>query len=85
MIQLEAVAKGFGGHALFRDVTWQIGLRERIAIRVERPSNVAGKCRRPVLARLRDHIFSHRTMSVSRAGSPSSLGRTSRKAASAIR
>ena len=32
MIQLEAVAKGFGGHALFRDVTWQIGLRERIGL-----------------------------------------------------
>jgi ATP-binding cassette subfamily F protein 3 len=32
VIQLEAVAKGFGGHALFRDVTWQIGLRERIGL-----------------------------------------------------
>jgi ATP-binding cassette subfamily F protein 3 len=32
VIQLEAVAKGFGGQALFRDVTWQIGPRERIGL-----------------------------------------------------
>ena len=32
MIQLDGVAKGFGGQALFRDVTWQIGARERIGL-----------------------------------------------------
>jgi ATP-binding cassette, subfamily F, member 3 len=32
VIQLDAVAKGFGGQALFRDVTWQIGARERIGL-----------------------------------------------------
>jgi len=32
VIQLDGVAKGFGGQALFRDVTWQIGARERIGL-----------------------------------------------------
>ena len=32
MIQLEGVAKSFGGQALFRGVTWRIGERERVGL-----------------------------------------------------
>ncbi len=32
MIQLEGVAKSFGGQALFRDVSWRIGERERVGL-----------------------------------------------------
>jgi ATP-binding cassette subfamily F protein 3 len=32
MIQLEGVSKGYGGQALFRDVSWRIGGRERIGL-----------------------------------------------------
>ncbi len=32
MIQLENVAKGYGGHTLFRDVDWRIGDGERIGL-----------------------------------------------------
>ena len=32
MIQLDSVSKGFGGHILFRDVSWDIGDRERIGL-----------------------------------------------------
>ena len=32
MIQLEGVSKGFGDQVLFRDVTWQLGGRERIGL-----------------------------------------------------
>ena len=32
MIQLGGVSKGFGGHVLFRDVSWDIGDRERIGL-----------------------------------------------------
>ncbi len=32
MIQLDDISKGFGGQALFRDVTWRIAERERIGL-----------------------------------------------------
>jgi ATP-binding cassette, subfamily F, member 3 len=32
MIQLEDVSKGYGGQALFREVSWRIGARERIGL-----------------------------------------------------
>jgi ATP-binding cassette subfamily F protein 3 len=32
VIQLDDISKGFGGQALFRDVTWRIGERERIGL-----------------------------------------------------
>ena len=32
MIQTEGIAKGYGGRALFRDVTWRLGERERIGL-----------------------------------------------------
>jgi len=32
VIQLEGVAKSFGGQALFRDVSWRIGERERVGL-----------------------------------------------------
>ena len=32
VIQLEAVTKAYGDRVLFRDVTWQLGERERIGL-----------------------------------------------------
>jgi ATP-binding cassette subfamily F protein 3 len=32
VIQLEGIAKAYGGQALFRDVTWRIGERERVGL-----------------------------------------------------
>jgi ATP-binding cassette, subfamily F, member 3 len=32
VIQLDEISKGFGGHSLFRDVTWHIAERERIGL-----------------------------------------------------